>query len=207
VADARSSRSLREGFVKGLIGSFALLLLLAAVIHLLNEGHHRPEGAAERWLAAVSDSGRKGIRTDALARARKIGPPELGLALVPANVDGRHALFSDLEVGKATGTGDVRRVPYRLHQHVEKGEAPSRDGVILLRAAGDEWHVTALDRRRPDERVPSEGGPPPSSAPTGVWVVAVLLGVAVTVGASLLVRWAERTSGAGLPAGSVVFPS
>ncbi|HZN15055.1 MAG TPA: hypothetical protein VFB78_12335 [Acidimicrobiales bacterium] len=177
-------------FVVGLVACLAIMVAIGVVIHTLNAGHHRPEGAAERWLAAVSDTTRKGVRADAAKRAEKIGPVALAAPLIPADTNDKGA-FPDLEVGKAAIDGTAARVPYRLHQRDVDDPV---DGVIVLAKVGDDWHVTALDGRASTERVPSEGGAPPSSAPIGLWVGAVLAGVLVTGGASALVEWATRSS-------------
>jgi hypothetical protein len=160
------------------------------VISALNAGHHRPEGAAERWLAAVSDTTRKGVRSDAIERADKVGPVSIAAPLIPADTDDKSA-FPDLEVGKAVVDGDTARVPFQLHQ---RDVDDAKQGTIVLGKVGDDWHVTALDGRAPGEQVPSEGGAPPSSAPLGLWLVAVIAGVGVTAGASALVEWAARSA-------------
>ncbi len=177
-------------FVIGLIVCALVFVAFGVLISALNAGHHRPEGAAERWLAAVSDTTRKGVRPDAVERAQKIGPLAIAAPLIPADTDEKGA-FPDLEVGKAIVVGDSARVPYRLHQ---RNVDDALSGTIVLSKAGDDWKVNALDSRRTDELVPSEGGSPPSSAPVGLWVAAVIVGLGVTAGASLLVEWATRSS-------------
>src|SRR5438270_8623484 len=155
----------------------AVIIGLGFLIHALNAGHHRPEGAAERWLAAVGDTGRNGVSSDARSRAEHIGPVSLAAPLLPPNHDPRRSEFSDLEVGKATSAGpDSVRVPFRLHQRLRSGSGPLKQGTLVLRREGDAWHVTAIDVRRPGEKTPSEGGPPPSRAPLALWFGAVALG-------------------------------
>jgi hypothetical protein len=179
-----------RSFVSGLVVCAVVFVVIGVAIHAANAGHHRPEGAAERWLAAVGDTTRKGVRADAVKRAEKIGPVSLAAPLLPADAKDKSA-FPDLEVGKAVVEGATARVAYRLHQRdVDEAKA----GTIVLTRAGHDWRVTALDTRRPGEAVPSEGGSPPSSAPVGLWVVAILAGLGVTAGASLLVEWATRSS-------------
>jgi len=102
------------------------------------------------------------------------------------------------------------RVPYQLHVYKKTGTEPGVDGVVLLRRApagspgspqsgspksgspqsGSWWHVVGLGPRQAGEKVPSEGGAPPSSAPAPVWVVALLAGAGLTALASLAVRLA-----------------
>jgi hypothetical protein len=168
---------------------------LGVLIHTLNAGHHRPEGSAERWLAAVGDTARNGVSADARKRAERIGPVAIAQPLLPPTHDPRHSQFADLEVGKAVHAGpDTVRVPFRLHQRDESGTADLKRGTMVLHQAGDTWQVTAVDARRPDEKVPSEGGPPPSRAPLGLWLGAVALGVLLATLANLVTRYADSTA-------------
>ena len=187
-------RQLRRTFWKGIVACLGVVVALGFVIHALNEGNHRPEGIAERWLTAVSDTGRNGVRADATTRATKIGPLSIARPLRPADPDTRHGLFSDLEVGRATHVAGGVRVPFRLHQYVRHGKGPERTGSIVLRRAGDSWEVVALDRRLPGERVPSEGGAPASRAPTSLWLTGLVIGAGLAAIAALLVRWAEASA-------------
>src|SRR5438270_10929187 len=140
----------------------AVIAGLGVLIHALNAGHHRPEGSAERWLAAVGDTGRKGVSADARKRAERIGPLTVARPLLPPTHDPRRAEFAALEVGKARdgGPGTVR-VPFRLHQRDAAGTGALKRGAVVLHRSRDTWRVTAVDARRGDEKVPSEGGPPP----------------------------------------------
>jgi hypothetical protein len=168
---------------------------LGVLIHSLNAGHHRPEGSAERWLAAVGETGHKGISADATTRAERIGPVGLAAPLLPADHDPRHSEFADLEVGKANDAGRASaRVPFRLHQRLSSGTGPLKRGTVVLQRSGDTWRVTAVDARRPAEKVPSEGGPPPSRAPWGLWVGAIALGLVLAAVAHLVTRYADRTA-------------
>ena len=189
---------LRRQFVVAVVAAVAVMVGLGGVIAVANHGHHRPEGAAERWLSAVSDTTRKGVRADARRRADKLGGLALGAPLLPTEDTKGKGAFPDLEVGKAARTGqgaaEQARVPYRLHQRAQHGSNPVREGTIVLRRAGDGWQVAALDARRPGERVPSDGGPPPSSAGIGLWLGAVALGALVTLLVTFLVEWATRSS-------------
>jgi hypothetical protein len=191
--DQDRDQRLRRTFAIGLVICLLAVGALGVVIKVVGTGVHRPEGAAERWLNAVGDTTRNGVRGDARKRAAKIGPLALAAPLLPAKTDGKRA-FPDLEVGKARTSGDQSRVPYRLHQYVASGDAPVRNGVVILNRTGGEWHVTALGNRQPGERVPSEGGDPPSRAPAGIWLAALVGGIVITAGASLLVRWATRSA-------------
>ena len=185
---------LRRQFAVAIVAALAVMIGLGGVIAVANHGHHRPEGAAERWLTAISDTTRKGVRTDARDRAEKLGGLALGAPLLPAEDTKGKGAFPDLEVGKAARSGDQARVPYRLHQRAQHGKNPLKVGTIVLARAGEGWHVTALDARRPGEKVPSDGGQPPSSAPIGLWIGAVAFGALVTLVITVLVEWATRSS-------------
>lgn len=181
---------MNRAFAKGVFVALVLVAQLGVVVHLLNDGHHRPEGIAERWLSAVSDTGRDGVRDDAVERAEQVGPIELAAPLVPVGADGEHALFTDLEVGRAAADAVTARVPFRVHQR----DADEVTGhVVLVRAGPDEgeWRVAEVATGElADGVLPSDGGAPPSSAPLGLWVLAAGIGLVITTFASLLVRWA-----------------
>jgi hypothetical protein len=108
--DSRSTATAEVAELKKpfLIGVAVVLVAMAAlgfVIHQANAGNDRPEGAAERWLAAVGDTTRKGVGSDARKRAEEIGALALAAPLLEgAKTDGKVA-FPDLEVGGATEPG------------------------------------------------------------------------------------------------------
>jgi hypothetical protein len=187
--------ALRRPFLIGVVLVLAAMAALGLVIRQANAGNHRPEGTAERWLAAVGDTTRTGVGADARTRAEEVGSLEPAAVLLPAAgskaTDGKVA-FPDLEVGGATIAAGVARVPYRLHARIGGGEEKLREGVVLLHKTGDRWRVTGLDAAKPGEKVPSEGGRIPSRAPLAAFAGAVLLGALVTVGAAGLIRWAGR---------------
>lgn len=186
-----------SAFATAIAVLLAVIIGLGFVIHAANSGHHRAEGAAEHWLNDVGDTTRKGVVADATKRAEQVGPIAIARAndLIPADTKGKSA-FPDLEVGKAVGD----RVPFRLHQRVQSGKPPLREGSIVLAKLGDSWRVTGITARQPGEKVPSEGGKAPSKAPSSLWALAILAGVGVTAGASAIVQWAARSAARGLPA-------
>jgi hypothetical protein len=182
----------RSTFFKIVAVVLVVIVGLGVLIHFLNAGHHRPEGAAEHWLADVSDTGRRGLGADARKRADKIGSVTIAAPLLPAVHDARHSDFDDLEVGKALPAGpNAVRVPFRLHEHDVSGSAALKKGTLVLQRDGTTWHVVALDTRRPEEKVASEGGPHPSRAPLALWVGAVVLGVLLALTAHLITRYAD----------------
>ena len=192
--DAAALSALKRQFAVAIVAALAVMVALGGVIALANHGHHRPEGAAERWLTAIGDTTRKGVKADARDRADKLGGVALGASLLPTEDTKGKAAFPDLEVGKAALAGDQARVPYRLHQRAQHGKNPVKAGTIVLARSGEGWKVTALDARRPGEKVPSDGGPPPSSAGLGLWLGAIGVGALVTVLLIVLVEWATRSS-------------
>ncbi|MGH9188070.1 MAG: hypothetical protein ACRD0U_20045 [Acidimicrobiales bacterium] len=183
---------LRRQFTVGVGLVLAAMVMLGGAIKLFGTGADRPEGAAERWLAAVGDTVRRGVSGDARGRAEKIGPLELAAPLLPAVDTGGDAAFVDLEVGDANQQGDEARVPYRVRQFADSGDPQVVEGTLVLNRVDDRWRVVALVDRQPGERVPSEGGAPPTEAPFGLWVGAFLTGVALCVLASVAVHAAGR---------------
>jgi hypothetical protein len=185
----------RSTFLKVIASVLVVIVGLGVLIHFLNAGHHRPGGAAEHWLADVSDTGRRGLGADARKRADKIGSVAIAAPLLPAIHDARHSDFDDLEVGKAQpdGTNTVR-VPFRLHEHDVSGSAALKKGTLVLQREDDTWHVVALDTRRPNEKVASEGGPHPSRAPLALWLGAIALGVILALIAHLITGYADATA-------------
>lgn len=195
---ARADAALRRSFARGAVLCLVGLLAAAFGIHLLSAGRHRPEGVAERWLTAVSGTTRKGVEADARRRAAAIGDPALAATLLPSDPEDKNA-FEDLEVGKARSTGEGVpaggvAVPFQLHPHEASGVKVTKGGRIELvrRAGGSGWTVVGVAVETGEARVPSNGYPPPSRAPSSLWVVAVLGGVLLTALTSVLVRWAGR---------------
>src|SRR4051795_6040134 len=187
----------RATFFKVIAMVLVVIAGLAVAIHFANAGHHRPEGAAERWLAAIGDSGRRGVTADARKRAEHIGSPPIAAPLLPPTHDPRHSEFADLEVGKAvlvSNDAETVRVPFRLHQQLSSGVGPLKRGTLVLHRTGDTWHVVSLDSRRPGEEVRSEGGPPASRAPIGLWLGAIAVGIALALLAHGITRYAERSA-------------
>jgi hypothetical protein len=177
------------------------MFALGGVLYLLNDGHDRPEGAAERWLEAVGDTTRKGVERDATERAEKVGALSNADGLISGDTNGKSA-FADIEVGKA-GPPNGERMRFRVH--ARRGDDTEEiDGVITMtKADADRWHVAnvvlasghkeALDGL---PALPSEGGPPPSSAPWSLWIGALVGSLVIGVVTSALVRAAGRSTAA-----------
>jgi hypothetical protein len=185
----------RATFVKVIVIVLVVIAGLGLLIHAVNAGHHRPEGAAERWLAAVGDTGRKGVDRQARQQAERIGPVAIAAPILPNTHDPHHSEFADLEVGKSRPSGtDIVRVPFRLHEQLASGAGPLKQGTLVLHRSGSTWHVIALDARRPGEKVRSEGGPPATRAPLALWIGAVCLGIVLALIAHFITRYAELSA-------------
>ncbi|HUR76357.1 MAG TPA: hypothetical protein VMZ22_00280 [Acidimicrobiales bacterium] len=189
-------------FVGGLVVCVALMLVFGGVIALLNRGTNRPEGAAEDWLTAISDTTRKGVEADATRRADKLGAPELARGVLHpfAEEIDRKAGFNDLEVGKAARMDPARDdkvlVAFRVSARRPNDETIELSGVLRLAKHEEDWTVTALDVVDPAKfdlpALPSDGGPPPSSAPATLWLGALVGAALVGLVTSALVRVAGR---------------
>jgi len=156
----------------------AVVLLALALGSACARDEARPSGIAERWLQAVSDLGRDGLREDAQERLAEYGTAA-PIDVPDAEDDER--TFSDLEVGKARIQGDVAVVPFRVNARIEGDRKREIKGALALAKDGDSWSVTEVAPAGPQDRVPSEGGARPASSKPSQWLLALLLGVAMTV--------------------------
>jgi hypothetical protein len=187
-----------HSFAKGSVACIALMMVLAGTLFLLNHGHSRPEGVAENWLTAIGDTTRKGVEADATKRADKIGAPELAVPILEPHPEliKRKSGFDDLEVGKAArvdpASPDKVRVGFRVHARRPQDQTAEINGVLTLERSNDKWMVTALDVTDPASAglpaLPSDGGPPPSSAPASLWLGALVGAVIVGAITTALVK-------------------
>lgn len=197
-------------FAKGIVICLALMIAFSGGVFLLNHGKSRPEGVAENWLEAISDTTRKGVEADATKRADEIGAPELAINVLHAHAEDidRKSGFANLEVGKAERVDetdpDKVRVGFRVNARRPADETEELDGVIDLEKRSGKWQVVALNLVDPVEAgvpaLPSDGGPPPSSAPVTLWMGALVGAVGIGAVTSELVRRAGRTTAAALTA-------
>ena len=191
------SASMRRTFAKSVLGVVIVFVAIGALIAVFGTGANRPEGVAERWLVAVGDTERKGVRERSRDEAEEVGPVALAADLLPTEDTDGKAAFVDLEVGKAVaadviGPDDVRRVPFRLHQRLGSDVGDPIEGTVVLTKRGDDWKVTAVEGPTAGLKVPSEGGAPAADAPWGLYVGAVGVATLFTLGCMGIVKLASR---------------
>ena len=174
------------------------LLLLAAVVLVGAVGggcarsEARPSGITERWLQAVSEQGREGLREEAEKRAAEYADAEATAKVAPADAEKDERRFRDLEVGKAEVDLDQARVPFRVTVRLPDDGRRQLDGAAVLVRTEGTWRVVDVVPREPAERVPSEGGDRPASAKASHWLYALLASLAITGIAVVLI---EREGG------------
>jgi hypothetical protein len=178
----------------------ALLLLVLALGACASDRAPRASGVTERWLQAISDTGRERVHDDAADRAADDGAVELAAPLLASQHDDDESWFADLEVGRAVENGHVARVPFRVTREDDDREL---HGEVVLEREGDMWHIVAIDDARTGERVPSEGGARPATAQGRHWLAAIAVGALVTVASGLVIELQP----AAFPTGRAVTPS
>jgi hypothetical protein len=198
-ADDLLDRELDRAFLKpfrlGVLGVAALFLVLGGLLAAFGSNANRPEGVAERWLTAVGDTRRDGVKDQAREDVDEKGAFSLAEHLLPkGSTDGRTA-FIDLEVGKATEDPDGTTVPFRLHQRIDGSAGPAIDGTVHLRKGADDgWRITSVGPAIEGQAVPSEGGRPAAEAPMSLFVGAVLVAVLIVAACSFAVQRAGRAA-------------
>jgi hypothetical protein len=191
--------SLRRGFLIGVLGAVIAFVLVGGLISALGTTDDRPEGVAERWLTSVGDTTRDGVQDDADERVAAHGDPRLVDVLIPSGVDmDGKAAFTELEVGKAVKRDGAVLGPYRVA--LREGTTPAADGTLVMTEdAKDGWQVRELGPSVPGAAVPSKGGGAVSKAPVVLYVVALGIGVLVTMACSALVRAADPRAASSRP--------
>jgi hypothetical protein len=176
---------LKRSFPRVLLGVAIAFVLIGGLIAAFGSSADRSEGAAERFLTDVGDTTRKGVQTDARDRAEKIGPLAVADQILPpgTNTDDK-AAFTSIEVGAAV-TRDVVYVPFRVRIRDAKDDI---HGALAMTKTADGWRVTALADRSVAGKVPSEGGAAIAKASLPLYGGAVVVGLLITIGVSLLVR-------------------
>lgn len=185
-------QSLRRTMPRVLLGVAIAFVLIGGIIAAFGAGADRPEGAAEQFLNDISDTTRKGVEHDALARVQKLGDASLIAQLIPAGFDAdRKAAFTDIEVGAATRNADGDVVPFRVRLRDAKQDERA---ALMLVKVGDSWHVQGIVDAQLAGKVPSEGGSKVASAPAAVYIGALVVGAFVTLAISALNRRLERST-------------
>lgn len=170
------------------------VLFLLVVAAGCSTDRDRAAGITERWLQAVSDQGRDNLFTTAGDRAEEYGEPALIDDVLPRQSDRAEdeRYFDDLEIGASEEEGDQARVPFRVTRTLAGGDTDELAATAVLLAEGDSWRVVGVDERATGEEVPSEGGERPASATAEHWLVAIGLGVVVTLASVALIELQPR---------------
>lgn len=179
--------ALRKPFKLAVLALVIGFVLAGGMIAAFGSGRDRPEGAAERWLTHVSDTTRKGVGDDSQRHVAEDGDTSTAAFLIGAHADtDGKSTFSAIEVGRARRIDEARvEVPVLLSY---RSDADPFEGNVVLRKEGDAWKVIGVSPLDPSLRVPSEGGDPVAKASVGVYAGALVLGLLITAGASVLVR-------------------
>ena len=108
-------------------------------------GHNRPEGAVERWLVAVSEQGRPGLRVDAQRRAIGLGTVAAAEALRPLPAPKDANWFSSIEVGKAHDGA----VPFSVSRVIGENGSDRVHGTIRVQGFDDRPFVASVETSGP----------------------------------------------------------
>jgi hypothetical protein len=162
---------------------FTVVMVQFVLPALLGGVTHRPEGAAYRFLTAVSTEDEHDV--DTYGRASLV-PPLREFARDDEHED----WFERVEVGRGVRAGATARVPALIVQRDAKKSADrtERPVTVVVHRTGDDWRVAAIEPRDAGTLVPSEGGDQPTRAPAAAWLIALAAGVALTLGASAVLR-------------------
>jgi hypothetical protein len=165
-----------------------LLTVVLAVLALgacASTTDERASGVTERWLQAISETGRERVRDDATDRAAEDGDVALATSLLAPDHDDDEAWFADLEVGRSVEHGDEARVPVRVTL-ADDDRKLYRTAVLHRR--GSSWEIVDVDESRGGEDVPSEGGARPATAQGRHWLAGIAVGAVVTVASALVIE-------------------
>jgi len=189
LAAAQSSEPSGPAWRHWVIAAGIVVLVGGGVVGgVLALGHvtTRPEGAAERFLQAVSSHDAKGIGRFG---SRQLIADVFGETNPPKD-------FDRIEVGHAGGSQERRRVP--IHVKLSNKQEISKTLLVseTSTALGD-WRVVGVASRSAGERVPSEGGPKPAGAPRSAWLLAVVTVFALALLCELLLRGLLATAPSG----------
>lgn len=163
--------------------AFTVVMVQFVLPKVLGGVTHRPEGAAYRFLTAVSTEDGHDVAT--YGRASLVPPLRQF-----TRDDDTEDWFERVEVGRGERSGAVARVPALIVQRDAKKSADrtKRPVTVVVRRTGDDWRVASVERRDAGTLVPSEGGDQPTRAPLAAWLIALAAGVGLTLGASAILR-------------------
>jgi MFS transporter, putative metabolite:H+ symporter len=166
---SRRSMAMVAAGVLGIIGA------LGVFVANLSTDTSRPEGVTERWLVAVSETGRRGLHDDALARAWKLGAHGQEGSVTSKTPPKNRNLFVSIEVGNR----EKRGVPFSLVRRVGEDNTEMVRGfaTVGFTCQGQPGFFdrptvcnVTLDRTA---KVPSNGGVPSAKAPLWLWLTAL----------------------------------
>lgn len=203
VVDRRARRAETQRRVVGAVAAtVALFGIVAGGLRWADDQVRRPEGAAERFLQAVSKEEDDRIET----YAWRSGDVFADSLREFTREDESDDWFERIEVGRRVeGESDDTTAFVPFHVVQQDGDDTDVWGFLELTAqAGDEprdWHVTGINNTVSpvdtdvEPLVPSGGGPPPASAGNNVW----LLGLGVALGLAVFFEGLLRVAGRGTP--------
>lgn len=185
---ARSQPPFRPGARSWVVAGVAVVVVAGAVVGgvmALGDVTRRPEGAAERFLQAVSGDDDEEIAA--------FGSPEIVRGVFgradPPELD-------HIEIGRAGLLGSLWRVPFLV---IDDDDRETAQTLLVFRAerGSSEWKVVGYaPRSGPDERVPSEGGESPAGAAAVAWLAGVAAVIAITALCELVLLTMSRTASA-----------
>lgn len=214
--------ALRRPFRIGVLAVLAVIVAIGGVVAAFGTPADRPAGIAERWLVALSDTTRDGVRDDARDRMIELMSPDAyvasgtdpdPLAVFPSfrgdtrAADDGKARFSTIRVGRAFDDmvdEGLTMVPVEVTAYDTDDVV---DGYVLMQDTDDGWKVLvfvppdamedlgAFEELCPGDRCPGFPIERPERAPIGFWIGAAALGVLITFGCSAAVRAAGRSRG------------
>ena len=170
--------------MKRLLATLAILIVIfAAVVALVAaDDSNRPEGPAERWMAAIS----RDTDTGAIARFGDIGVAE---AVLGFDIDGggttdrKH--IDRFEIGPASVRGDDATVPVQVWSRGSGEPAQFSLGLTLVDGA---WRVTSAHRSDDAVVFPSDGGRTYGTDTSTLVLVTLVIGLVVFAAAVAMVR-------------------
>jgi hypothetical protein len=171
--ESAGPRPQRKSVIRVAVLVAVVIGALAFGTGLVRRSTSRPEGLTERWLVAVSETGRIGLRDDALKRARMIGRGEAAAALTSKRSPKDVNRFLSIEVGNQQSKG----VPFSVIRRTSDTETDVVRGYANVGQCGNGNDVLGVCSVQLDSsaKVPSNGGTPAAKAPMWLWAAALLI--------------------------------